>query len=107
VDKYLSDLASNPTSPATDTVLEPDLLNLLVQQNRVVKVVNDVVFTADAYKDMANRVIAHLEANGKISLAEVRDMFRTSRKYAQALLEYMDSQRITRRTGDDRVLIKG
>jgi selenocysteine-specific elongation factor len=34
-------------------------------------------------------------------------MFATSRKYAQALLEHLDDQRITRRVGDERVLRKG
>jgi selenocysteine-specific elongation factor len=42
--------------------------------------------------------------NGKITLAEVRDMFNTSRKYAQAVLEYMDEIKLTKRIGDDRVL---
>ena len=31
-------------------------------------------------------------------------MFNTSRKYAMALLEYMDAKKITRRVGDDRVV---
>jgi selenocysteine-specific elongation factor len=31
-------------------------------------------------------------------------MFGTSRKYAQALLEYLDREKVTRRVGDDRVL---
>ena len=44
------------------------------------------------------------EILGKVSLGEVRDMFKTSRKYAQALLEYLDSKKITRRVGDERVL---
>jgi selenocysteine-specific elongation factor len=37
-------------------------------------------------------------------LAEVRDLFGTSRKYAQAVLEEMDARRITRREGEGRVL---
>ena len=44
---------------------------------------------------------------GSVTLAQVRDMFGTSRKYAQALLEHMDAERITRRVGDARVLRKG
>ncbi len=55
---------------------------------------------------MLNTVTTHLKANGKITLAEARDMFHTSRKYAQAFMEHLDSQKITRRVGDDRVLIK-
>jgi selenocysteine-specific elongation factor len=50
------------------------------------------------------RVTAHLKANGKVSLGQVRDMFGTSRKYAQALLEHLDREKVTRRVGDERVL---
>ena len=50
------------------------------------------------------RIQAHLAAQGTITLAEVRDLFGTSRKYAQAVLEEMDARRITRREGDGRVL---
>jgi len=39
-----------------------------------------------------------------VTLAQVRDLLGTSRKYAQALLEHMDEERITRRVGDERVL---
>jgi selenocysteine-specific elongation factor len=102
---FLDALAQNPNAPATDIPLEPDILNLLIQQNKVVKVSDGVVFTAAAYDEMVRKVIAHLKDKGKITLAETRDMFQTSRKYAQALLENMDSQKITRRVGDDRVLL--
>ncbi|MCS7051587.1 MAG: SelB C-terminal domain-containing protein [Thermomicrobium sp.] len=44
-----------------------------------------------------------LDAQGSITLAQVRDTLGTSRKYAQALLEYLDQRRITRRVGDARV----
>jgi selenocysteine-specific elongation factor len=47
-----------------------------------------------------------IKENGKISLAEVRDTFNTSRKYAQALLEHLDSIGETVREGDFRKLRK-
>ena len=68
------------------------------------KVGGGVVFSTKAYNEMVVRVTAHLKAQGKITLAEVRDMFQTSRKYAQAFLEYLDGEKITRRVGDERVL---
>jgi selenocysteine-specific elongation factor len=45
-----------------------------------------------------------IEQNGKASLAEVRDLLNTSRKYAQALLEHLDAIGITVRAGDFRKL---
>jgi selenocysteine-specific elongation factor len=104
VDTFLRALAQNPYSPPTDQLPEPDLLNLLIERRQVVKVSESVVFAASAYDKMVERVIAHLKAKGKITLAEVRDMFQTSRKYAQALVEYLDEKKITRRVGDERVM---
>jgi selenocysteine-specific elongation factor len=45
-----------------------------------------------------------LQEHDRVTLAEVRDLFQTSRKYAQAVLEEMDARRMTRREGDARVL---
>ena len=63
-----------------------------------------VAFGADAYREMVERIVAHLRGSGSITLAQVRDLLGTSRKYAQALLEHMDEEHITRRVGDERVL---
>jgi selenocysteine-specific elongation factor len=101
---FLRSIAQNPYSPPGDLISEPDLLRLLVEQGKVVKVSDGVVFAASAYNDMLARVISHIKTHGKVSLAEVRDMFKTSRKYAQAFLEHLDDEKITRRVGDERVL---
>ncbi len=69
-----------------------------------VKVSDNIIFAAPAYQEMVTQITAQIKASGKVGLGEVRDMFGTSRKYAQALLEYLDREKITRRVGDDRVL---
>ncbi|OGN91683.1 MAG: hypothetical protein A2Z70_04145 [Chloroflexi bacterium RBG_13_48_17] len=104
IDAFLLALNQNPYSPPGDIMLEPDLLNLLLEQQQVVKVSDGVVFSASAYSEMVAKVIAQAKEKGKVTLAEVRDMLGTSRKYAQALLEYMDEKKLTRRIGDERVL---
>jgi selenocysteine-specific elongation factor len=104
VDAFLRSLAGNPYAPPGDSIPEPDLLNLLIEGRQVVKVGSDVVFAASAYDEMVTRVTSRIKAEGQITLAEVRDMFQTSRKYAQALLEHLDGEKITRRVGDARVL---
>jgi len=73
----------------------------------VVKVSDSVVFAASAYDEMVKKIIDHIKAHGKVTLGETRDLLNTSRKYAQALLEYLDQEKITRRTGDERVLGTG
>jgi selenocysteine-specific elongation factor len=49
-------------------------------------------------------VRAHLQTHGKLTVAQVRDMFATSRKYALALMEHLDAIGVTRRVGDERML---
>jgi len=104
IDAFLRALSRSPYAPPGDIIPEPDLLNLLVERQQVVKVSEGIVFAASAYSEMVDKVMARIRAKGKITLAEVRDMFHTSRKYAQALLEHLDSRKITRRVGDERVL---
>ena len=104
VDAYLKSLALSPYSPPSELAIAPELLDVLVDQRQVVKVSDNVVFLASAYKEMLDRILSHMKQNGKITVAEVRDMFQTSRKYALALMEHLDEQRITRRVGDERVL---
>ena len=104
VDRYLAALDAQPFSPPTDSGISGELVAGLVDGGRVVRVNQDVVFSADAYKEMRDRIVEETKSAGKINVGKVRDMFDTSRKYALALMEYLDQQRITRRVGDDRVL---
>jgi selenocysteine-specific elongation factor len=104
IDSFLKSIEQTPYAPPSNLVPESDLLNLLIEQQRVVKVSHDVVFSTSAYNEMVARVVSHLKTSGKVTVAEVRDMFKTSRKYAMVLLEHLDGVKITRRVGDERVL---
>jgi selenocysteine-specific elongation factor len=63
--------------------------------------VGALVFHAEVLGDVERRVRAIIEAEGAVTLARLRDELQTSRKYAQALLEHFDAQRLTRRRPDD------
>ena len=52
IESYLASLRSNPYSPPTDAALSDDLLNLLVDEGRVVKLNDSVVYDAGAYGEM-------------------------------------------------------
>ncbi len=104
IDAFLQSLVKNPYAPPSDHIPEPDLLNLLIEQRQVVKVSDDVVFSASAYNEMIEKVTSYIKAQGKVTLAEVRDLFKSSRKYTQAFLDHLDEKKITRRVGDERVL---
>jgi selenocysteine-specific elongation factor len=53
---------------------------------------------------MESAVVSHIQENEGITLAELRDKFNTSRKYAVAVLEYLDQTGVTVRKGDIRKL---
>ena len=103
IDVFLNALTEHPYAPPTELIPEPDLLKLLIERKQVVKLNEGVVVSTIAYSEMVGKILAHLTTKGKITLAEVRDMFQTSRKYAQALLEHLDAEKVTRRVGDERV----
>ena len=106
VKAYLKSLQENPYSPPTEPGLDQELLNLLIEQGRVVQVGENVVFSALVYKEMLEKIIEYLKSHGQISVGEVRDMFQSSRKYVLPLLCHLDSQKITRRVGDLRILAR-
>ncbi len=101
--ELLAALRDRPFSPPT-LGGEDDLLAYLEDRGDVVRVDEGIVFAAESYHEMVERVVAHLKERETVTLAQVRDILGTSRRYAQALLEHMDQQRITRRVGDERVL---
>jgi selenocysteine-specific elongation factor len=104
-DTYLAALESAPTSPPAPDEFGIDIetLGALVDLGEVVKVAEGIVFAPAAYKRIEREVLALIDRDGHITLAKFRDHFDTSRKYAQATLEYLDQRRITRRVGDERV----
>jgi len=103
-DAYLASLRATPYAPPVEGRPQDELLAYLVESGAVVDVGAGVVFAAEAYERMVAAVVARLEEKGTITLAEVRDLFGTSRRYAQPFLEHLDQQRVTLRRGDERVL---
>jgi selenocysteine-specific elongation factor len=101
---YLAALAVSPANPPGDQHPPPDLLAYLVDSGTVVDVGAGVVFLADAYGTLVDLTVDHLKEKGSAKLAELRDVLGTSRRNAQAFLEHLDSQRITLRRGEERVL---
>lgn len=76
-----------------------DILNILLEERQIVKVTDDM-YTLASYMDQAKEIICErLKENPVITIAEVRDIFHTSRKSAKPILEYMDSIKVTKRTG--------
>lgn len=81
-----------------------EVFQALLDQGRLVKVGDEVAFAPAAYAQMVAQIREFLAREGSITVAQARDLLQTSRKYALALLEHLDAQRVTRRVGDARVL---
>jgi selenocysteine-specific elongation factor len=76
----------------------------LVETGQLVRLSPDVLLLTDTYDELLAWVKEHISEHGSVNVAQVRDAFDTSRKYALALMEYLDDQRITKRVGDERKL---
>jgi selenocysteine-specific elongation factor len=108
IDQLLSVFANNPFSPPSfkDSVKEigADLLLYLIQSGQLVKVAADVVFEKRTYQSMKEKIEGALAEHGEITVAQVRDLFGTTRKYSLAMMEHLDEIGLTTRDGDVRRL---
>jgi len=108
VRQLLAAFGKNPyTTPSvadSEAMVGAEVLSALIQQGKLVQVSEDVLFLKETYEEMVRRVVEHIEEKGSITVAQVRDMFAASRKYALSLMEHLDERRVTRRVGDGRVL---
>jgi selenocysteine-specific elongation factor len=83
-----------------------EVVNALIEMGELVTVSPEVIFRKTDYDVMVAQIKKGIEKNGQITLAEVRDLLNTTRKYVQALLEHLDAVGVTMRNGDARVLRK-
>jgi selenocysteine-specific elongation factor len=101
---FRRDPYNTPSAKDSAARLGDEVLAALLEQGGLRAVSGEVLFLPETFDEMLARVRAHLAKHGKVTVAEVRDLFGTSRKYVLALLEHLDAQGITRRVGDERVL---
>lgn len=78
---------------------EDDILNILLVERKIVKVSEEMFTLASYMERAAEKIRERLEEDPVITIAQVRDMFQTSRKSAKPILEYMDSIKVTKKTG--------
>lgn len=84
---------------AVDRALCDDILNILLEEGRLVKVSDDL-YTLPEYMEKAKEIIQNeFTKREVITTALVRDLFHTSRKSAKPIIEYMDSIKVTKRIG--------
>lgn len=98
-------------SAASGTRISPaharQLLQLLVTRGDLVKATNEFYFSRTAIADTIAKLISYAAASAsdrQIDVPKFKELTGVSRKYAIPLLEYLDGVRVTRRTGDKRVI---
>lgn len=84
-----------------------DLILLLEGEGLLKKINAGTYMDASVYREAAEAVVDRIRQAGSITLAELRDMMRTSRKFAVAFLDHLDATGITRMEGEARVLARG
>ena len=102
--RFVSDIAEGRFSPRTDLEIDDDILNFLLEKGRLVKVADGVVFSREVFDEMLVGLRDYITQNDEITVGDFRDLYQTSRKYALAVLDYLDQQQVTKRVGDARVL---
>ena len=108
VDTLLAHFRRQPhTTPSVKesvAAVGEEVLGVLVSRGDLVQVSPEILFLPQTYEEMVARIRAHIEREGSITLGQTRDLLKTSRKYAQGLLEHLDETGVTKRVGDERVL---
>jgi selenocysteine-specific elongation factor len=108
--RLLAELEADGERPRTPAKLAEDLdeprreveraVGELVDAGAAVRFKADVVYPTAEGERLADAVTALARRDGSTSIGEVRDALGLSRKYAQALLEHLDGERVLRRDGD-------
>jgi selenocysteine-specific elongation factor len=88
-----------------DKVRAQKIVTLLMRDKVLIKVSDELVFHQTALAELRRKIVALKNTVPKIDVARFKDMTGVSRKYAIPLLEYLDRERVTRRLGDERVIL--
>jgi selenocysteine-specific elongation factor len=108
--RLLELLARQPFAPPSlpeamkDSGAGHEVVRALAQRGDLVRLGDDVAFTREAYDKAVALVKEMVASAGSVTVAQLRDRMGASRRPVLALLEHLDSERVTRRVGDARVL---
>ena len=81
------------------------LLRILLKENVLLKVTEDLIFHQAAISELRELLSRRKVQNHRLRVADFKDLTGLSRKYAIPLLEYLDRQHVTRRQGEERIIL--
>ena len=88
-----------------DKLRAQKIVTLLLRDKVLVKISDDLVFHRDALLDLRKRMALEKAKSPRLDVARFKDLTGVTRKYAIPLLEYLDREHVTRRVGDERVIL--
>jgi selenocysteine-specific elongation factor len=89
-----------------DTVRAEKLLQILLREKRLVRVSAELIYHKEALDSLGGLLAEYKKSKGdKIGVPAFKELTGVTRKYAIPLLEHLDRQRVTRRAGDERVIL--
>jgi len=88
-----------------DKVRAQKIVTLLLREKVLLKISDDLVFHRDALMDLRKRMALEKAKSPRLDVARFKDLTGVTRKYAIPLLEYLDREHVTRRVGDERVIL--
>ncbi len=94
-------LASLPV----DKARAQKIVTLLLRDRVLIKLSDDLVFHRDALAELRRKLVEQKTKSPKIDVARFKELTGVTRKYAIPLLEYFDRERVTRRVGDERIIL--
>ena len=104
-------------TPITDHIMEEfpsaertdfkQVLESLISSGELVMLIPQICLHKDTFAAILEAARTHFETNDSLTLAQLRDLLNTSRKYSQAIIEYFDKLHITRKDGDVHYLDQG
>jgi selenocysteine-specific elongation factor len=81
------------------------IVTLMLRDKVLVKISDDLVFHQNALADLRKRMAAEKTKSPRLDVARFKELTGVSRKYAIPLLEYLDREHVTRRVGDERMIL--
>jgi len=88
-----------------DRVRAQKIVTLLLRDKVLVKIADELVFHRDALDDLRRRLAAEKAKSPRLDVARFKELTGVSRKYAIPLLEHLDRERVTRRVGNERIIM--
>lgn len=93
------------TGAKVDRATGRKIVQLLLKDHSLVKINETMIVDSSALQKLVDDIRARKAVNPRLGVGEFKELTGLSRKFAVPLLEYLDAQRITRRVGDDRIIL--